>query len=443
MSQITSIREAFEIHVPRFPLESEGDWAQILNQAGVDQPPADSSRLMRIRTRPVLALALALVIVAAAVGVTLAATLGTFGNWLTGTPGTPAPVADQAAFQAANAHFYAAFPKQTTLNRLITRRFEGASYQLDGFRSGDELCLRLASAEIDEGSLLSCVPRIALTRAKAPAQVAMIDFPVGSKPLGHGRFSSPTAAVTFGFTADSIRSLALTDKSGRRTQAAVSHDAFLAVRSHPSSGSRTRQIAATDKQGRTVSVPFAPVLFGASGIRVVNPNVPQPGPSRVQRHVKPGTIGWLIHERPQGSSLATAGIPVSRLYGAHSFGVRFARVIQPDPNSNVRIVVYTIGKRHNICMEIDTAAGGGGGCSIHFNTPLNGSLEGANGGDQFALLAGLASDDVARIDLYLSDGERWPVALKDNTFAVQAPRDHFPATLVAYDNHGRIIGINP
>lgn len=51
------------------------------------------------------------------------------------------------------------------------------------------------------------------------------------------------------------------------------------------------------------------------------------------------------------------------------------------------------------------------------------------------------SDGVARIDLFLTDGERWPVPLKDNAFSVEVPRAKRPAELVAYDAAGRIVGI--
>ena len=43
-----------------------------------------------------------------AVSVTLAATFGAFSGWLTSTPGQPASPGDRAAFQAVNAHTFAA-----------------------------------------------------------------------------------------------------------------------------------------------------------------------------------------------------------------------------------------------------------------------------------------------------------------------------------------------
>ena len=68
---------------------------------------------------------------------------------------------------------------------------------------------------------------------------------------------------------------------------------------------------------------------------------------------------------------------------------------------------------------------------------------GAFDGDQFWLLSGVASDAVARIELFLADGERWPVPLTDNTFAIQVPRTHYPVNLVAYDAQGHVIAVHP
>jgi hypothetical protein len=57
------------------------------------------------------------------------------------------------------------------------------------------------------------------------------------------------------------------------------------------------------------------------------------------------------------------------------------------------------------------------------------------------LLSGLASDAVAGVNVYLTDRERWPVPLKDNAFAVEVPRDHLAAGLIAYDKQGQVIAI--
>lgn len=61
--------------------------------------------------------------------------------------------------------------------------------------------------------------------------------------------------------------------------------------------------------------------------------------------------------------------------------------------------------------------------------------------NQFDLLVGVADDDVARLELFLKGGTRWPVALRDDVFLVEAPRTGYPFELVAYDKSSRVIGI--
>jgi hypothetical protein len=52
---------------------------------------------------------------------------------------------------------------------------------------------------------------------------------------------------------------------------------------------------------------------------------------------------------------------------------------------------------------------------------------------------GLASDDVARLDILLADGTTVDVPLTDNAFIVDVPRAGLPARVVAYDSEGRVI----
>jgi hypothetical protein len=63
------------------------------------------------------------------------------------------------------------------------------------------------------------------------------------------------------------------------------------------------------------------------------------------------------------------------------------------------------------------------------------------GSQQSTLVSGVANDSVSRIDLFLNDGERWPVPLKDNVFVISAPRIDFPAKLVGYDSQGKVVAI--
>jgi hypothetical protein len=60
----------------------------------------------------------------------------------------------------------------------------------------------------------------------------------------------------------------------------------------------------------------------------------------------------------------------------------------------------------------------------------------------FLTVSGVASDDVARIDALLADGQRAEVPLVDNAFLIDLPRANLPARLVAYDEEDRIIWVD-
>src|SRR6266511_492593 len=69
---------------------------------------------------------------------------------------------------------------------------------------------------------------------------------------------------------------------------------------------------------------------------------------------------------------------------------------------------------------------------------VNGASE---GGDQYTPLGGVASDDVARMQLFLGSGEAQPIPLRDNAWLTRAARADYPIRVVAYDREDRIIGI--
>jgi hypothetical protein len=60
--------------------------------------------------------------------------------------------------------------------------------------------------------------------------------------------------------------------------------------------------------------------------------------------------------------------------------------------------------------------------------------------NQYVTIVGLASDDVARLRLYLATGEYVPVPLRDNAYIAEASLAKYPLRLVAYDREGRVIG---
>jgi hypothetical protein len=65
----------------------------------------------------------------------------------------------------------------------------------------------------------------------------------------------------------------------------------------------------------------------------------------------------------------------------------------------------------------------------------------SGGGQQIWLVSGLASDDVARIEVFVGDGRHWPAPLRDNATAFRVQRAKFPVRVVAYDRGGRVIAV--
>ena len=136
--------------------------------------------------------------------------------------------------------------------------------------------------------------------------------------------------------------------------------------------------------------------------------------------------------------------------------LRYARVLTPDPASSQHVALAIIdvpkgrepawtGLQGEVLCHYTFGGGlGGGGCSPladYFSRgPVSYGTSGS-GGEQYAFVSGVASDDVARMELYLATGERVAVALRHNVFIAEVARTKFPARLVAYDRQGRVIGV--
>ncbi len=171
----------------------------------------------------------------------------------------------------------------------------------------------------------------------------------------------------------------------------------------------------------------------------------------MQRKVEGGTIGWLLRHEERGDD------PPKDARARWRFldWLQFARVITPDPQSHARVLVG-IGKMPgptfgnpssgpDLCAFNITGSGAGGGCN-HLDDPFPlGPLwvgeSVAEGGDQYATLSGLASDDVARLELFLPNGDTQPIPLRDNVWLTQVARADYPLRIVAHDTDDLIIGI--
>ena len=421
----------------------DSNWEDVLRRA-LEQPLDWRRRFRGRRALLIAAVAAALMLV---VGFALAATLGGFSGWLSGKPGSPASHTEQQAFQRANARSWASFPSGTKLRRLIVTRAYGSTFQLFGFRSGDEICLRLTVNGANRGAPMSCIPRLELSDAKAPVVAALVDMPAGKvrsvltgRRIGRRkqRVRVLSNLVSFGVTADGVSNVELRI-SRRNERALVENNAFLLVRPNAYSHKSVLQISTIDSAGKRIVVPFT------RSDRGFDPKLMREktrfGPTRIDRKPPRRAIAWLIIHEPRGLSLHQAGIPSRWIKGRHP--VRFARVLQPDPRNHVRVVIRLAGKHNAICtLTITATRGRGFDCGWGLpDQPLGVSVRFNRSSEQSALVSGVVSDAISRIDLFLNDGERWSIPLKDNVFAVFVPRTDFPAKLAGYDSQGKVVAI--
>ncbi len=439
-----TLREELAKIVPSF---RPGDWGEVLAIAG--HAPARPVRRWAAVAAFAVAAALA-ISVATPLGASIVHGVGNFSSWLTGEPGTPASTKAQQAFNRANARSWIGFPVGTKLRHLtsVTDRADGSKVELLGFRAGSSLCLRVVVTGKTTASTRSCAPLADLRQAGSPVRVIVVDrgFGSGTKRAWYGtsRLHSPALQVTSGIVADGVKSVVVRDRSGRHVLP-VTGNAFLYVASTPDVGQRLISISAQTRAG-LVSVPFAPAPFGFGGFAASQKTAP--GPTKVERHISDGMIGWLNNHELRGQPLSVLPRRSRALITRH---VVFGRVIAPDPSRPVRIALTLSTSRHGgratgLCnWMIDASGAAGGGCAVRADLfkagPISVGSMLDSGSDQYATLTGIASDDVARMTVFLATGQTMNVPLRDNVYLVDVARAKMPVRLVAYDTHGRVIGI--
>jgi hypothetical protein len=427
------------------PVDSRRDWGEVVARSG----------LKRDRARRRWSIGAVVVIAAVAVGVAtpLGAAIGRglddFSAWLTGEPGTPASESEQREFDAANARSWLGFPRGTKLRHLITDRVGDTTVTLLGFRSGSsQLCLRLRVTGGTEGTMMSCAPLAELRRSGGPTRAVIVDFGLGKGDkvawYGIDLVQTNQLRITAGIAADTVRSVVLEDDAGRH-EVPVASNAFLYVAEQPDVGQRVRSIWARTDDG-LVAVPFAPAPFG---IGAPIPSRPAPAPPEIERQVEGGRIEWLETRELRGEPLDVLPEGTIGLGRRFRMNVLFGRVLTPDPDRPTRIVLTLNAHRPDgppagLCPWVVGRGGGAaGGCARYpfARMPLisSGSMHGFGA---FLTASGAASDDVARIDALLADGQRAEVPLVDNVFLIDLPRANLPARLVAYDEEDRVIWVD-
>src|SRR5258708_8383783 len=98
-----------------------------------------------------------------------------------------------------------------------------------------------------------------------------------------------------------------------------------------------------------------------------------------------------------------------------------------------------------VCAEVvGGRLAGGGGCwpagRLFSTAPFSLGVLTQPGG-QTVTIAGLASDDVDKLTLYLATAKSVRVPLHDNGYLTSAVKADYPLRLVARDTEGRVIGV--
>jgi hypothetical protein len=431
------IRAELERRVPLPPGELAG-WEDVLRRADV----------RRSRRRPVLGALVAAAVVLAVLAATplggaVVRTVGGFSDWLTGTPGEPAPQAEQRRFERFGERSWASWPERPRLRELLRTRVGGATYVLFGFRTGEAVCLRLRVEGIARsGPALACLPLSELERSRdlvIPVKGNVSFGAVGPRPRVAGDPPTvPLAITAFGFAADeAVRVDGVTDEG--RHPALLGNGAFLFVADGPRRGTWIRRVIVRDARGRERAAPIAVEVSGestrATGMRVH-------GPARVERVVRGGTIRWFVRREPRGAPFEGAELP--RL-GTCCLVGSFVRLIQPVRGDFLRMLVAESDQRGEICAYLVTRGGIGGNCvplrQKFRRGPMALSWGFSGVGQQFWIVDGLVSDDVARVEIFLGTGERIRAPLRDNVVIARVQRAKFPARVVGYDLQGRVIGV--
>jgi hypothetical protein len=363
--------------------------------------------------------------------------LDRLSSWAGQQPGSPDPE-QQAAFDIENAGAYAHFPTGTRVGRLLHADVGSRSFDLLGFRAGTDLCLRVVPSPIPrQRSAPECVPQSELTRLGKPIAA------VG----GHIRARLPDGSgltVVYGLASDAIRSVDVLADGRLLGAADVDNNAFLyAAPDRPGSPVEgpALVVRAEDANGVAAEVPIA---SGPSFSRAQPSALPAlPGPDRVERTLTNGSIGWLESGEARGEPFTWPDDYPQRV--VHS------RLIRPDASSAMRFgLAYAEGTTANTrggwyCLawlwpliKDSLVSYCGRAEAVNAGISYTGAL--SSSGVQFPLRVGMASDQVARIELFRADGSSQPVPLVDNVFTFQTWRLD-PVKLVAYDDQNRVVTI--
>jgi hypothetical protein len=438
---------ALEELLARFvPERSErAEWDDVLRRAGVERRPT-RRRALVLAVAAVALVGLAL----SPVGTAIADGVGGFAAWIRGEPGAPATPAEQQAFERSNERTWFKFAPGTKLRRLLAMEASGTTFTLYGFRSGDDLCLQLVARGNASTASTHCVPVHALQTADAPAVVVATDEGIGTtheRPNADG-FVPAQYSASFGIASDGVARVLLRGDDGTH-QALLGGNAFLFVDDHPKLGTRVRAAEAVAADGSRAALGLRSAPYGYFDLSPARQGRP-PGPTRVERKVVGGAVGWVERREARGEPFPPALLKswASNLsHRTNRAHVVLARVLRPDPDDYVRVGVIEIDATRLgslLCTITIERQSMGGGCrqAPRYFPRRPFTIGGSDtGSGQYTLLSGLASDDVTRLTLFTVGAPPLEAQLRDNVWLARVARRDLPGRLVAFDRDGRVIGL--
>jgi hypothetical protein len=314
---------------------------------------------------------------------------------------------------------------------LVESDFKGREYTLYGFRDGEALCLRVVPTDLspEPSAPAECVPRFELDRLDQPLVALASNGVVAS-------VGERCATAIYGVATDRVETVSVERPSGSAT-AAIGNNAFLSIADGPDCRSNAAtSVTAIDAGGTKSTMPI-PRLHDHFLNRPREEELP--GPSKVDRRLTDGAVGWLDRGELRGEPFTWPAETARSMVTS--------RLLRPNPGISFRLGVgfkpgdangdwYCLahlwplvkGPVSHGCSRADWVRGGIG---------LMGAWPNES---QFPLYVGLVADDVATLELYYASGGRRSIPLVDNAFAFQAPFFE-NVKLVARDRDGLVVKI--
>jgi hypothetical protein len=417
-------------------------WDDVVRRAGT------GSRLRwRLAVVAVAMLLAAGVVAGALAGGLLTGAFHGLSSWIGSAPGGRAPAEEQRLLREENARAAAPVPADTELGLLTSKALDGVRFDLLGFRDRESLCLRLRSSAGQAEPIIKasadCVSEQLLVDLGKPLAVIAAADP----------FPRPRSGLQalYGLAADRVSAVELRSEGGIH-RVPVTNNAFLYLyRGESPRLSHNRLEYESDVPFKAVALDANDNVLGAVTIMSLKRGYPAdpspselPGPAAVERGSAPLRVGWLDRGENRGEPYewptngeVTEGLPQMRMF-------------QPSPITSMQVLVsgprnLGLPNETGYCLTnvwpLSPRPTGFMCASTHPSGAILLATATAVPFDaQFPIYYGLVADDVASLELFLSNRARESIPIVDNVFALQAAAAD-PAKLVAYDRDHRVLGV--